>query len=225
MTVPVIRRLGSLWYFAVVIASLGILAAVPFVHAAVRLRRRSVWALAAVYGVLDALVFGYAMVQGSKPDAPTTPLDAAVILTLLSMLVAACAQLGSLRREAYGLSRANYPTIPPPAPVDPAIAQVLAARTRRAQARHLVETDPLMARELHIGRPDLDTTYDDGGLVDLATAPAPVIAEVCGLTAEESDRIAAARGTFTNIDELLVLTDLPVHTWDRIRDRAVIVGP
>jgi DNA uptake protein ComE-like DNA-binding protein len=29
------------------------------------------------------------------------------------------------------------------------------------------------------------------------------------------------RGGFANVDEMLVLVDLPVSAWDRIRDRAI----
>ena len=45
MTTPprpsLFRRIGSLWYFAVPIASLGLFSVLPFVHAAARLRRPS----------------------------------------------------------------------------------------------------------------------------------------------------------------------------------------
>jgi hypothetical protein len=40
------------WYFVVTIASFGLLAWVPFTHAAGRLRRRSIAALAVLYAAL-----------------------------------------------------------------------------------------------------------------------------------------------------------------------------
>ena len=52
--------------------------------------------------------------------------------------------------------------------------------------------DPALARSLGIGRPDLARGYDDGGLVDLNTASAPVIAQVCGLDAALAEAIVAA---------------------------------
>ncbi|GLW90474.1 hypothetical protein [Actinokineospora globicatena] len=212
----VLRRLGGLWYFVVIIASLGLFAVVPFVHVATRLRRRSVWAWVAVYAVVDAVIL-YFMPQGKTVAA--APIQGILALVAIATAIAACAQIAPLRREAYGLPSKVRPG---PAP-DPAVAQVLAARARREEARKLISADPLMARELHIGRPDLPRAYDDGGLVDLATAPAPLIADTCGLTTEEANRLIALRGTFTTTDDAIVLADLPVTSWDRIRDRGVVI--
>lgn len=50
---------------------------------------------------------------------------------------------------------------------DLALTTALAARARRNGARQLASTDPLFARDLRIGRPDLPVTYEDGGLVDI----------------------------------------------------------
>jgi DNA uptake protein ComE-like DNA-binding protein len=85
----------------------------------------------------------------------------------------------------------------------------------------------LLADELRIGRPDLAGRYDDGGLVDLNSAPADVIAQICGIPAVVANAIVEFRDRraqpFTNVDELFVMADLPVSTWDRIRDRAVLL--
>lgn len=103
---------------------------------------------------------------------------------------------------------------------DPAIKAALAARARRDEARRPVQDDPLLARELYIGRPDMTRTYDDGGLVDLNNAPANVIADVCGVPADVAATIVDARdqrgAPFANVDELFVTADLPLSTWDRI---------
>ena len=107
--------------------------------------------------------------------------------------------------------------------VDPAVRQVLQDRAKRSRARELVTSDPLLARELHIGRPDLRGDYDDGGLVDIANAPETVIAQVLDLPQEQAASIVAVRDTAITVDDLFTLTDLPVSTWDLIRDRAVII--
>ncbi len=105
------------------------------------------------------------------------------------------------------------------------MTNILAARQRRERARTLVADDPLMARELRIGRPDLARTYDDGGLVDLNSAPAAIIAQICELDATGADAIVTARGSgFTSIDEVFILTDIPVANWDMMRDRAIVLG-
>ena len=74
--------------------------------------------------------------------------------------------------------------------------------------------------------PDLPRTYDDGGLVDLNSAPADAIANTCGIEIAVGTLIVNARAaeiTFTTIDDVFSITDLPYPLWDRIRDRAVVI--
>lgn len=216
------RRILSLWYFVLPIATVGLFTFVPFVHAAARLRRSSVWALVAVYGLIDAAAF--AVFSTVRPES-ASPVSAVVLLTLLAALVTACVQLRPLRIEAYGLAGGPAPVVPTtvdPA-ADPAIAGVLAARARRAETRALAERDPLLARELMVGRPDLVRQYDDGGLVDLASAPAATLAAYCGLDEDTAARIVAARGSFGSVDELIVNVEPPYETWERLRDRGIVV--
>jgi hypothetical protein len=77
-----------------------------------------------------------------------------------------------------------------------------------------------------VGRPDLARDYNDGGLIDLDAAPAHSIAEVCDLTPEDADKTVSGRGggTYNNVDEVLVLADLPAASWPRIRDRGIVIG-
>ena len=62
---------------------------------------------------------------------------------------------------------------------------------RRNHARHIVQTDPALARELRIGRPDLPREYDDGGLVDVNRVPGAVLAAQLGLTQQEVTNVIA----------------------------------
>jgi hypothetical protein len=83
-----------------------------------------------------------------------------------------------------------------------------------------------MARELRIGRPDLARAYDDGGLVDLGSAPPRAIADLCDIALDHATAITRAREggiTFTGVEEVLALVDIPYPLWDRIRDRAIVV--
>jgi hypothetical protein len=43
---------------------------------------------------------------------------------------------------------------------------------RRRQARELAKRNPVLARDLNIGRPDVPHDYNDGGLVDVNQVPA-----------------------------------------------------
>jgi hypothetical protein len=205
-------RVGSLWYLVVPVVSVGLFTFVPFLHAAIRLRRVWLW----LTTVLFALVSGGAMYVSGQPES--TAVDAVLVVAVLGSLVVGTTLLAKLRREVYHLDHAaSTPD------VDPAVRQVLEARAKRTRARELAATDPLLARELGIGRPDLHGDYDDGGLVDIANAPEAVIAEVLDLPREQAAGIVAVRDTAITVDDLFTLTDLPVSTWDRIRDRAVII--
>jgi hypothetical protein len=148
-------------------------------------------------------------------------------LLVLVTVIIGCIQLRPLRREVYGLKQRVNTGLTRPAATDPAVLAALSGRIRRQEARKLADQDPLLARELRIGRPDLTRNYDDGGLVDLNSAPAHAIASVCELSSEVAEKIVSTRrlvgGTFSDIDELIVLVDLPAETWDRVRDRGVLL--
>jgi hypothetical protein len=110
---------------------------------------------------------------------------------------------------------------------DPAVFAALSARVRREESRQLAAGDPLLARDLRIGRPDLPRTYDDGGLVDLNNAPVEAIASTCGIEPAVAAQIVNARTagiTFTTVDDVFSRTDIPYPQWDRIRDRAVVIN-
>ncbi|MDT7801220.1 MAG: hypothetical protein QOI78_4653 [Actinomycetota bacterium] len=219
-----VARLGSRWYFVVTIATIGLFAWVPFVHAAVRLGRKSLYVRAAVFGAAAALM-GVLMSLSPKDAAGkvvgTTGNLLTSIAVILGLVVVAvgCVQQAKLRREI--LRHVPGERLDGP---DPALAAALAARDRRTEARKLATKDPLIARDLRIGRPDLPRNYDDGGLVDLNNAPANVIASVCGLDAATAEAIVDIRttvGGFAAVDD--VGTVVPFGALDRIRDRAVVL--
>ncbi|GAA5169770.1 hypothetical protein [Amycolatopsis dongchuanensis] len=105
--------------------------------------------------------------------------------TVGTIVTIAATATASVRQVRLRNEQVRTATTPPPAE-DPAVARVLAARARRQQARDLAARDPLLAKELGIGRPDLERGYDDGGLVDLNSAPAEVLARICELTPEQA---------------------------------------
>ncbi len=216
-------RIGSLWYLAVPVLTVGLFTFVPFLHAAIRLRRISLW----LTTVLFALVAGGTIYVSGQPDG-TVPdaVDSVFVIAVLGTLVVGTTLLTRLRSEVYhlgGPSPGAALTADSAPEADPAVRQVLQARAKRAQARELAASDPLLARELRIGRPDLQGDYDNGGLVDIASAPETVIAQVLDLPPEQAAGIVAVRDLAMTVDDLFTLTDLPVTTWDVIRDRAVII--
>ena len=102
-----------------------------------------------------------------------------------------------------------------------AIAEAKDRIERRKEARRLAERDPALARDLHIGRPDVPRDYDDGGLVDVNHVPGAVLAADLGLTPDEVTGVMAARdklGKFTSADELCAYTELSPDRVDELRD-------
>jgi hypothetical protein len=121
------------WYFVLTIFSAGSLAAVPFWHAASRLGRRKVRTLALAYTAADIyLVILMALTPPQQPDGTSGNDTLSTIggLSALFIIVVACIQLRSLRREVYG-----GPGIVP-VHDDPAVARALGARARREETRH-----------------------------------------------------------------------------------------
>lgn len=220
------ERLGPLqwfarggWYLLVVVGSLGILSFVPFLHAATRLRTPVAWLWVALYSAAVTWLFS---LTGSGSDMGGLAIGLMIIAVVHSVV---------LRRQVWPATSAPQPAPVPLAPAgvlhDPAVAAVLAARARREDARRLAAADPQMARELRVGRPDLPRTYDDGGLVDLNSAPPQVIADTCGIPADVAERIADVRSTaiaFSTVDDLFSCVEVPYPLWDRIRDRAVVIA-
>jgi DNA uptake protein ComE-like DNA-binding protein len=220
------RTQGGVWYFLVTILSAGFLAAVPFWHAASRLGRPSVRRLALLYTAADIyLVILMILTPPQNADGSSGNETISLLggFSVLAIVVIACVQLSSLRREVYGQARRAVGLSQ-----DPAIARALEARARREEARRLVAQDPALARELGIGRPDLGREYDDGGLVDINTAPVEVIAGVCEIDRSFAESIVAgraARGGYFNVGELLIDVSLPPYVQDQVRERATFRSP
>jgi DNA uptake protein ComE-like DNA-binding protein len=102
-----------------------------------------------------------------------------------------------------------------------AVAQAQDRIERRKDARHLLATNPDLARDVRIGRPDLPREYDDGGLVDVNHVPGAVLAANLGLASVEVTDVLAARdklGRFTSADELCAYTGLSPDRVDELRD-------
>lgn len=224
------RWLPGAWYFAIVLLSAGVLTAIPFAHAASRLHRKGLWLRAGIYtavtlmlGVLSSLTPRDA--AGNTVGTAGHTLGTVVGSLAIALMAVGCFQLAALRREVYGLGAG--PAQPAhPAAADPVVAARLAARTRRNEARSLAQSDPVLARDLHIGRPDLPREYDDGGLIDLNSAPAHTIATACSIDLAIAEKIVTARqelGSFSSLDEVFVFTQVEQGTAACIRDYALLL--
>ncbi|TDD53448.1 hypothetical protein E1263_27970 [Kribbella antibiotica] len=79
-----------------------------------------------------------------------------------------------------------------------------AAARMRKHWRRRAQHDPDAARLAGVGRPDLGRGTDDGGLVDVNSAPAEVLTTLPGVTPEVAGRILQERleNPFASVDEL-----------------------
>jgi len=208
------------WYLVLDVASLGIASPIPFAHAAVRLRRP----LYFLWPVLYAAAVTTLLVAVEPSETRT---DNTVGGLIIGLMVVAFCHLLWVRRQVWPAT--------PEKPADPALADALAAREKRAESRRIVAEDPALARDLRIGRPDLrrgstpqtpsPPDYDDGGLVDLASAPAALIAEICGIDVATAERIVETRQArpYDTIDDVFTWADVPYALWERVRERGVVV--
>src|SRR5690242_12774238 len=100
-------------------------------------------------------------------------------------------------------------------------------RSLREAARKIVADDPVLARELRIGRPDLmPRQFDDGGLIDVNHVPPEVLSRLPGLTYEMVDQIMRLRGQtggFVSAEELVVQCDLPPSVVSDIAEYALFL--
>ncbi|MBD3923282.1 TIR domain-containing protein [Nocardioides cavernae] len=174
--------------------------------------RKRMQVLAAILGI--AALAAFVLVGSGPEDATGTPTGAASDAggTLLLLTIAAgVAVVLIFRKPQVALA---------------GMESVLARRDSRERYRQLVEKDRPLARSMNVGRPDVSRDYDDGGLVDVNSAPVHTLSQHGGLDHAEAARIVELRGQlgrFVSMDELLAYVDLPESTATRLRDVAVFV--
>ncbi len=91
---------------------------------------------------------------------------------------------------------------------------------QRKKARRIVRSNPALAAELGIGRPDLPRSFNDGGLVDANHAPTSLLASLPGIDLALAQRIAATRedvGGFISAADLEITLDLPPHVLSQAK--------
>ncbi|HEX6468170.1 MAG TPA: helix-hairpin-helix domain-containing protein [Streptosporangiaceae bacterium] len=206
------RRLSYVW---AVLPFVTIGLGTPFVmaYAAVRLRSGRQWMATGLYAALLVLMF----VTAGLPEDSAGP-TLAVVFLLLLMLAGTVHALVIRSRVVQPAGRNAF---------DAAVDVAKERRAARDRARELAAGDPTLARELHIGRPDLPRSFDDGGLIDVNTAPPAVLAGLPGMTPALVDQIVRARaetGAFISVEELSVAAELPPALTDQIGEYAIFLS-
>ncbi|MGH8793436.1 MAG: ComEA family DNA-binding protein [Stackebrandtia sp.] len=108
-----------------------------------------------------------------------------------------------------------------------ALAEVAHQGRLRREARKLLDDDPVTARALRIGRPDLPRTYDDGGLVDVNHAPIETLRSLPGVTLEIAEQIIEYRqtsGSFESVAEIVVHTGIDPRMVDEFQEMALFLA-
>jgi hypothetical protein len=207
-------RVRQIWWTSVPIWSLCLLSCVPFLAFAVIQRRKRDWAVFAAYlAVTVALITAAGLLNNSNSVWVG-------VVGLLYIALGICAAIHACILFRPGRAQ--------PSRADAAWRRnqemMQGARNRierRNHARHVVQTNPALARELRIGRPDLPRGFDDGGLVDVNRVPGAVLAAQLGLTQQEVTNVITARdklGRFTGADELRDAGTLSPGRVDELRD-------
>lgn len=212
------------WYLVITIASIGLLAAVPFFHAASRLDRPQLRKVGA--GMAAGGLLGFALVGSAPTDATDTPtgwMSNVGVVILLGVMLWATLLLIGLRREVY---QTSVPVASPDGNQG-AMSNIERARQKRNAARTLAAKDPMMARELGIGRPESTQGYDDGGLLELNFATADQLSAVCGLPHEVAEGVVASRaslGRFLQVEDAIVFGQISEDYTPMIRDRGIVIA-
>lgn len=194
------RALTGWWLVVGPLLSIGMLTWAAFLAASIKLRGRWLWLSTVVYAVI--VVFAFIL-----KDITT------VTLIMLVPWFVGTAHGWFLRPRLRGLN-------------DPIVAEARANQARRAEARRLAATNPGLARDLRIGRPDLIRDYDDGGLVDVNAVPEEVLCDVAGLSKEQAVRIVGDRdlvGGFSSVDDLVNRGLLDRLAAEAVRDRLLFL--
>lgn len=212
-----------LWWALSPAYTFGLVACIPAIHGAVRLRRPRLWYVAAGL-VLGNIVF-WVLVNVHTPGASDAASNIGGLLAL-ALAVAGTVQALRLRQEVFGSQDAAMAAAVGLAAAqrDTAVAQALAARRRRADAAALAAKDPALAMDLRIGRPDLSRQYYDGGLVDVNHVDEATLVAHLGLSIEDAQEVISARerlGRFESADDLANFTNLPPRVLDAVRDRVI----
>jgi hypothetical protein len=205
-------RLATIIWALIPLLTLGLLAFVPFAHAAAKLQNRRLWLVAACYAVATVGLFG------PLADASNTSDLGAALFTAawFALIVGSTVHALVLRRRVFS-----------PPTVQPAMATALADRELRQQAKAIVAGDPALTRELRIGRPDLPRQFNDGGLIDVNHVPNHLLVERLGLSPAEAARVVEARerlGGFSSAAELCAFAEVPDATLDPVQDRLLFLA-
>ncbi|GAA1693494.1 hypothetical protein GCM10009830_46650 [Glycomyces endophyticus] len=195
--------------------------AAPVMLAIALARRRDNLVLAALV-VHSALLSASCLVMGTFADK--TPLwgDVLIYTSWFLAAIGGTAHLLVIRPAVFPVGA------PPQVPVAQlSNAEVLdRARKLRDQARRTAEADPMLAKRLAIGRPDLPRQFDDGGLVDVNHAPLHLLTSLPGVTERSARQIqewVERSGPFASLGEVMLVIEISPTFEHHLREYCVFI--
>ena len=194
--------------------TLGYATPITMGFAAARKRSAGLWIATIPYVALVTAMLATA----DSEDGTAT--DSVFVVTWVLSWVGGTLHALAARLWVFGLAT-------PSSSLERAEREARRRRGLRAHASAFARDDPQTALEMHIGRPDLPRTFDDGGLVDINHAPASVIATIPGITPEMAERIVRLREdlqTFTSAEEVSAMADLPPHLTPTLAEHTVYLN-
>lgn len=200
-----------LWALTVVITA-GLAAPVVFAYAAVKGRKRSWYAVAAIYAVL--CYGGIVLASSSADDSPERSWAGAMFLTAW---IAGTVHVFTARRE---LERRRVLS-----PTQRAVERARAQVAQRKEAQRLAAKEPEVALQLGVGRPDLRKARAMG-VVDVNRAPAKSLAELPGVDPALAREIVRAREEidgFASLEDLGVVLHLDGDVVEDLRPYVVFI--
>ncbi|MFG2043436.1 BTAD domain-containing putative transcriptional regulator [Dactylosporangium sp. NPDC048998] len=99
---------------------------------------------------------------------------------------------------------------------------------RQETAHAIFQYSPSIARQLHIGRPDLPMVLDDGGVLDVNTAPDWLIAALPGIGPADAAAVIRARnayGALPSLDHLLTTARFSRRKVRILRELLIFAPP
>jgi hypothetical protein len=218
---PTVTRRRILWWFLIPLLTGGMATFAVVGYGGGRLRSR--WHLAAAAGYFLLFVGFFVGVQFTDPGKSGV-VDAIIAPLFLVNWLVGSAHAGWLETRL----KIRRSAVEGALPADPAVLVAQQRLARRNEARALLTSNPTLAAELRIGRPDLGRQYDDGGLVDINHVPAQVIASELGIPSPIAEEIIVQRtrvGGFHSADDLVVYCGaVTPHQVELVRDRLLFTS-
>jgi DNA uptake protein ComE-like DNA-binding protein len=207
-------QLASVVWALIPVLTLGWGAPFTFTYAALRLRSRALGFCAGAYGVAAVV----SLYLGGNDNDNSWQSNVGVAVALLAGGVGT-AQAFAIRGRLVAGKQGQGVN-------DSALGHATHQLRLREQARSIVATNPTLAHELQIGRPDRSRHFDDGGLVDVNHVPPAYLVQMAGIDAPTAERIAELRdgiGGFTSVDDLSVTLGLRPTALDPVASRLIFI--